>query len=107
MGPFSSSLSILIYHRVLHAPDPLFPEEVWAEQINSQLEVVKRWFTVLPLSDAVARLRTGRLPRRAACITFDDGYADNAVEALPILRRQGMPATFFVATGFIDGGRMW
>jgi peptidoglycan/xylan/chitin deacetylase (PgdA/CDA1 family) len=40
-------------------------------------------------------------------ITFDDGYADNAELALPILARQGLTASFFVATSFLDGGRMW
>ena len=49
----------------------------------------------------------GRAPARALAITFDDGYADNATVAAPILLRLGLPATFFVATGFLDGGRMW
>jgi peptidoglycan/xylan/chitin deacetylase (PgdA/CDA1 family) len=40
-------------------------------------------------------------------ITFDDGYADNHDVALPVLRKHGLTATFFVATGFLDGGRMW
>jgi peptidoglycan/xylan/chitin deacetylase (PgdA/CDA1 family) len=40
-------------------------------------------------------------------VTFDDGYADNATVALPILLRYGIVATFFVAPGFLDGGRMW
>jgi len=47
------------------------------------------------------------LPARAAAITFDDGYADNHEVALPILLRHGLKATFFIATGFLDGGRMW
>jgi peptidoglycan/xylan/chitin deacetylase (PgdA/CDA1 family) len=39
-----------------------------------------------------------------ACITFDDGHADNFHIALPILQGHGLPATFFIATGFLDGG---
>jgi peptidoglycan/xylan/chitin deacetylase (PgdA/CDA1 family) len=107
MGPLSASLSILIYHRVLPEPDPLVPELVCASEFEWQIGVLDRWFRVLPLGEAVARLRAGTLPPRAACVTFDDGYADNATVALPILRRRGVPATFFVATAFLDGGRMF
>lgn len=107
MGPLSRCLSILIYHRVVAEPDPLAPDEVCAREFDWQLGVLDRWFTVLPLRDAVASLRAGTLPVRSACVTFDDGYADNVTVALPILRRRGLPATFFLAAGFIDGGRMW
>ena len=65
------------------------------------------WCNVLPLDQAVVRLQAGTLPARAACITFDDGYADNFSVAMPILQRHGLTATFFIATGFLDGGRMW
>ena len=97
----------MIYHRVLAAPDPLFPGEIDRAAFAIQLGLLKSSFNVLALDEAVRLMRAGRLPPRAACITFDDGYADNAVEALPILQRFGLPATFFVATGFLDGGRMW
>jgi len=100
-------LSILIFHRVLPKADPLFPEEPDGRRFDEILAWVARWFQVIPLDDAVARLRANTLPARAAAITFDDGYADNALIALPILRSHGMAATFFVATSFLDGGRMW
>lgn len=100
-------LSVLIFHRVLAQPDPLFPDEVDATRFNLICEWLKEWFYVLPLDQAVARLQSGTLPERAACITFDDGYADNYHVALPILQRHGLTATFFIATGFLDGGRMW
>lgn len=100
-------LSILIYHRVLARPDPLFPDEIDALRFEQHLTQLRRGFTVLPLREAAHRLREGSLPARAACLTFDDGYADNAEIALPILLRHGMHATFFVATGFLNGGRMW
>jgi peptidoglycan/xylan/chitin deacetylase (PgdA/CDA1 family) len=43
--------------------------------------------------------------RRSVVITFDDGYADNCLEALPILEAEGVPATFFVSTGTIGTDR--
>jgi peptidoglycan/xylan/chitin deacetylase (PgdA/CDA1 family) len=107
IGPLSQSLSILIYHRVVPEPDPLLPDLVCSEEFDRQLGVLSRWFTVLPLSEAVARLQAGRLPARAACVTFDDGYADNYEVALPLLAARGISATFFVATSFLEGGRMW
>lgn len=105
-GP-RARLSILIYHRVLARADALLPAEPDAERFRWQLHVLASVFNVLPLNDAVERLDQGTLPTRAACITFDDGYADNATVALPILREVGLPATFFVATGYLDGGMMF
>jgi peptidoglycan/xylan/chitin deacetylase (PgdA/CDA1 family) len=64
-------------------------------------------FDVLPLPDAVRRLRAGTLPARAACITFDDGYANNQEVAAPILEQAGVPATFFITGGAVDTGIMW
>jgi peptidoglycan/xylan/chitin deacetylase (PgdA/CDA1 family) len=92
---------------VLYAPDPLRPGGVDAATFNWQMGLLARHFNVLPLMIAVKRLREGSLPARAVCITFDDGYADNAEIALPILQAWGLPATFFIATGYLNGGRMF
>lgn len=100
-------LSILIYHRVLARPDPLFPDQVDARRFEQHVTLLNRWFRVMPLSEAVRRLAERSLPPRAACITFDDGYAEHAEVALPILQRHRTPAAFFVASGFLDGGCMW
>jgi hypothetical protein len=100
-------LSVLIFHRVLPEPDALFPDEMHASRFDELCGWLASWFNVLPLDQAVARLTTGTLPPRAGCITFDDGYADNFNIALPILQRRGLTATFFIATGFLNGGRMW
>lgn len=105
-GP-CARLSILIFHRVLDAPDPLFPDEVDRCRFDEIAGWLARWFNVLPLGDAVRRLVAGTLPSRAAVITFDDGYADNWTNAVPILKKHGLTATFFIATGFLNGGRMW
>jgi peptidoglycan/xylan/chitin deacetylase (PgdA/CDA1 family) len=100
-------LSIFIFHRVLSAPDPLFPDEVDIERFSQILDWIGAWFNVVPLSRAVDDLAAGTLPARAAAITFDDGYADNLLNAAPCLAERGMPASFFIATGFLDGGRMF
>ena len=100
-------LSTLIFHRVLPEPDPIFPAEMYARRFDEMCGWLKSWFNVLPLDAAATHLQQGTLPARAACITFDDGYADNHDVAMPILQRHGLTATFFVATGFLDGGRMW
>lgn len=102
-----AKLTTLIYHRVLDTPDALLPDVPDAARFDWQMALLARHFNVLPLAEAGRLLRAGRLPARAACITFDDGYADNYTVALPILQRYGLPATFFVATGFLDGGRMF
>jgi peptidoglycan/xylan/chitin deacetylase (PgdA/CDA1 family) len=100
-------LSIFIFHRVLSKPDPLFPNEPDAVQFDRIVSWIKAWFQVIPLNAAVDSLKTAKLPARAAAITFDDGYADNHDVALPILIKHNVPATFFIATGYLDGGRMW
>ncbi len=105
-GP-KARLSILIFHRVLAAPDPLFPGEATVESFDAQMGLLKSLFNVLPLPEAVERLQAGTLPARAAAITFDDGYADNLTLALPILQKHGLHATFFIATSYLNGGHMF
>lgn len=100
-------LSILIYHRVLPNEDPLRPREVTARMFNWQMEFVVRCFHALSVAEAASRLRSGSLPAGAICVTFDDGYRDNAEVALPLLEEKGIPGTFFISTGYLDGGRMW
>lgn len=106
-GGGKGQLSILIYHRVFRQPDALFPEEVDMQAFLWQMRAVKKFFNVLPLGLAVEKLVAKSLPDRALSVTFDDGYADNAEVALPILRELNLPATFFISTQYINGGRMW
>ncbi|MGQ0834939.1 MAG: polysaccharide deacetylase family protein [Gammaproteobacteria bacterium] len=106
-GGARGSLLILIFHRVLPVPDPLLPNEPDARLFAAQIDLLRENFRILPLSEGVERLFSGSLPPRAACITLDDGYANNFAVAAPILAARRMPATVFVATGFIGKTRMW
>ena len=104
-GGSRGALLILIYHRVLAEPDPLLPDEPDASAFAAQMDVLSAVCNVLPLLEATERLQRGALPPRAACITFDDGYANNYSVAGPILRARKLPATVFVATGYTNNAR--
>lgn len=100
-------LFIFIYHRVLDETDIMNPDEIDKAKFTWQMELLKKYFNVLPLNEALEKLFSNNLPPRAVCITFDDGYADNYTNALPILLKFKLSATFFIANGFLNGGIMW
>lgn len=106
-GGRNGSLSVLIFHRVPAKQDPLLPDEPDGETFRDIMTWLAEKFNVLPLTEAIRAYSDGKLPPRAVSITFDDGYADNCTVAMPILRELGLNATFFIASGFLDGGCMW
>jgi peptidoglycan/xylan/chitin deacetylase (PgdA/CDA1 family) len=106
-GGARGSLLVLMYHRVLPEPDPLLADEPDAASFAAQMDLIAGLLNVVSLPDAVEALARGALPPRAAAITFDDGYANNLDVAVPILLARRLTATFYVTTGFIDGGSMW
>lgn len=102
-------LRVLAYHRVLpRAAEAGFSYDLelvsaWEEEFDWQVRYLARNHEVITCRDLAALLDAGRpVPRRAVIITFDDGYRDNHDVALPILRRHGVPAVVFVATGYMD-----
>jgi peptidoglycan/xylan/chitin deacetylase (PgdA/CDA1 family) len=105
-------ITVLTYHRVA---DPVAAAEfdegvvdVTPQELDRQLAFVRRWFRVVALDDVLAHARGGkRLPRNPVLVTFDDGYRDNHDVALPILRRHGVRATFFVATDYVTQRRLF
>ena len=69
-----------------------------------QLRRLQRLGTIVPLAPSLRQLTTGQpLPPRAIALTFDDGYRDNLEVGAPVLERLGLPATFFLVPGILDG----
>ena len=98
-------MTILCYHSV--EPRWESPLAVAPEEFAGHAAWLRRHRRVLPLTDAVPRLdATGRLPRGAAALTFDDGFAAVHEHVLPVLLREQLPATvFLVAQTLSPGGR--
>ncbi len=100
-------LAIVNYHRVLPDTDLMRPNSPTRAVFQWQMQLLADCMNVLPLDEALQLQARGELPHRAVAITFDDGYADNADIAYPVLKELGLSATIFVATAFSTGGIMW
>ena len=102
-----SGVLVLNYHRVGNGDESPFDRGLWsadAEAFAEQIQFCKSQLDVITPDDIPRVLAHGR--GRYALITFDDGYRDNYETAFPILKAEGVPATFFVATGFVDVPRV-
>jgi peptidoglycan/xylan/chitin deacetylase (PgdA/CDA1 family) len=100
-------LCILTYHRILDAHDSSLMSKMDIDTFRWQMKLLADCFNVLPLHEALHMLRQKRIPPRAVCITFDDGYRSTYDLALPILKQFGLPAAVFTTTAHMDGGNMW
>jgi peptidoglycan/xylan/chitin deacetylase (PgdA/CDA1 family) len=104
-------LSVFTYHRIAEPSDvaELDPgvAEVNAGEFQEQLAVIKTHCTVVSLRDVRLFLKGRRLPPNPVMVAFDDGYRDNHDVALPLLEKAGVAATFFIATAYPDGGRLF
>lgn len=98
---FRSKMTIVAFHRV---SDFLPADGITCSDATFEkfCRFFKKYFSVVPLSEQVNAIREGRDMGGTLAITFDDGYRDNFEVAAPILEAAGLPATFFIATGFIE-----
>ncbi|HEY3496208.1 MAG TPA: polysaccharide deacetylase family protein [Polyangiaceae bacterium] len=103
-------VSVLTYHRFPSAKGAtLFDDEVVdvsAAAFDRQLGTLAQYFTFVGVNELCAFAAGRPIPPNSLAITFDDGYLDNYEIALPILKRHGAKATFFVSTGTIDDRRL-
>src|SRR5687767_12557712 len=91
---------VLCYHSI-HPSLPF--RSATPEMFTEHLEWLREHCECVPFSRIpLARSRAGH-GRPIVAVTFDDGYADNHEFALPLLLESGIPATFFVTSGFLQG----
>jgi peptidoglycan/xylan/chitin deacetylase (PgdA/CDA1 family) len=94
-----------MYHRIVDESFDPWALAVSPERLDEQLAWLKRSRQVLSMPQFAELHASGRLPANAAAITFDDGYACNALAAAPLLHRHGSPATVYLATNAVRSGR--
>jgi len=98
-------VTILLYHRIAEPDSDPWDLAVSPHHFDQHLRVLSEIAPVIPLRQLVTKLRSGRLPRRSFVITFDDGYADNLINAKPLLEKYDSSATVFITTKYTNSDR--
>lgn len=102
-------IPILLYHSVGRTDAPAYARwciapERFAEHLDALVDAGYTFLTVSQLVDATA---TGNLPERPMAITFDDGRADFARNAVAPMAERGIRSTMYVVTGRVGGTSDW
>ncbi len=107
----ASTLIIVNYHRVYH--DQLvteFDSGVFClskEEFDQQMAFLSKHTNLMTEEDVVRLAQSGKPPsKRSALVTFDDGYRDNYLFAVPVLRKYSVPAIFFIPIESIEKSRL-
>lgn len=104
-GLFVSDVRIIAYHRICET-DSLNDQELVSancEDFEKQIIHIKEKYSAISFEQLIDHLSTGtKPPKDAVIITFDDGFADNYLNAFPILEKHQVPATIFISTDYID-----
>lgn len=100
-------LCVLMYHRITVTPESVHPRQsgsfVSEKMFQRHVDYLMAHYSIISIEDLVQFVRQGTpLPPHPVLITFDDGYRDVYLYALPILKKQNLPAVMFASTGFIN-----
>jgi peptidoglycan/xylan/chitin deacetylase (PgdA/CDA1 family) len=92
--------SVLVYHTISERVTPLPGDiDIPRDKFAQQLEWLSRWSRVGLLEQTLSDSFRGM-----TAITFDDGFRDNLVVALPLLEKFKLPMTLFVTAGYVGQG---
>ena len=102
----NSAVNVLMYHSISDAQGPT---NIDLATFRGQIDALAaRGYEPVRLCDLAAwHEGSANLPARAAVITFDDGFADFAKHAAPILLARGWSATVFLPSGRLGSLEDW
>ena len=98
---------VLLYHRVAEPHIDTHLLAVRPENFDMHLSWLAGNREAISLYTLLQEAAKGHLPARRVALTFDDGYADNLIEALPLLEKHKIPATVFVSQGYVGKAAFW
>ncbi len=96
---------VVMFHGVASREYPELPAAVQPSFTAAGLRAAVAWIAGRFRLLTPDELLTGRTP--GVLLTFDDGFANNAVQALPVLEELDAPAVFFVTTRHVREPRDW
>jgi peptidoglycan/xylan/chitin deacetylase (PgdA/CDA1 family) len=100
---FYGSCAVLLYHRITDLETDPQLLSVKPHHFDSHLELLSKKFKILTVEEFSYKLKNKiKFPKKSVLITFDDGYADNYLEAIPILEKYKAQALFYIATGTLN-----
>ncbi|MEP7263541.1 MAG: polysaccharide deacetylase family protein [Bacteroidota bacterium] len=99
----SGTCAVLLYHRITDIPTDPQLLAVHPDNFNRHLATLKAEYNLLTIDEFKDHLlNKKKFPKNSVVITFDDGYADNYIEALPLLKTYNAQALFYIATGTLN-----
>ncbi len=98
----SHKVAVLMYHRIANLQTDPWGLAVKPQNVEQHLQVLKKNYNVIPISELVIQLHNKKINTNSVCITFDDAYTDNYLYAKPLLQQYKLPVTFFVPTLYIN-----
>lgn len=104
-----NNLVVLTYHSFGTTAEHPYINRMPITRFQEQLRHLGRHFELVSLEHGLEALQSSapRTSERAmAAITVDDGYVDNYEQLYPVIRETGTPITIFLATDYLDSGRL-
>lgn len=96
-----SDAVVLMYHRITNLAIDPWQLAVSPEHFEVQLKVLYKKYRIIGVDELLHQLKLGKIKSKTICLTFDDGYLDNYLNAKPLLEKYNCSATFFIPPYFI------
>lgn len=112
---YGAGISILYGHRVMtdevmsNPDDPrVVTGHTSVSEVECAIKTLSKHYEFISIGDAVEQIKSGQVKKESVVLTFDDGFRDNFVNLLPVLKKYNVPATFYINASVIGSNKnLW